>query len=673
MNSIAKFKALKSLSKAEFNAHKAENATEHNTIKTNLTKNTKNIRDIESTLRNVNVNNEAIQEASGYSIFSLPKNASSAKAKVELEGLTLVNSVENGDFSDGNTGWGIGGLGASGAVVNEIYEYTITDNTQLFSRLEYLTDDAIIGDEYFIWLNIKPIHNLTGIYIQFGEVEKPLITATANVWNEIYATLTPSTTTRLRIYPVRSMGDYANEEKVYLDNIIRINKTALGIEDYTEEQMLDLVRSGYIDGLQSVMRPTVESVGKNLESKNLLQSINGDNVYGDKVKVESNKDIYLLQNIDGGHRPLIKLYDNNNNLINSGVTISSYDGAGWVNFGAKYETSIDQSSKNVLVTITANPNICFVEYGLRANSGTIANSTDRLISQTATAYEPYKSSQLTADVPLRRVPNGVADRVYESDGQMWMEKNVEEYVLESGDITGSITTGINVDDVQVTLPSDKATFTSSTTIEGKTLVVGYPEKGYLDSLENVNTHFSGAASQKIEILVPKGTYASLAEAQADLAGTVIQYQLATPELINLTEQGLVSGQLLSQPSGTVYVSDKAYDAGVYDSGITITDTTYPIDEITTLSKVDFETGAETDLDISTAVIAGGGLSFTHPELADGDIVFFGYDFTNGSVPALTTVEYYDSRYVIEDSVTGTFYQWNVTVANGVSSIELVEV
>jgi hypothetical protein len=210
--------------------------------------------------------------------------------------------------------------------------------------------------------------------------------------------------------------------------------------------------------------------------------------------------------------------------------------------------------------------------------------------------------------------------------------------------------------------------------DNTTIYEGLPEIAYsgFDLASSIGC-YATASNQTLRIFVAKGTYASLAEAQADLVGTKIHYQLATPELINLTEQGLVSGQLLSQPSGTVYVSDKAYDAGVYDSGITITDTTYPIDEITTLSKVDFETGAETDLDISTAVIAGGGLSFTHPELADGDIVFFGYDFTNGSVPALTTVEYYDSRYVIEDSVTGTFYQWNVTVANGVSSIELVEV
>ena len=67
----------------------------------------------------------------------------------------------------------------------------------------------------------------------------------------------------------------------------------------------------------------------------------------------------------------------------------------------------------------------------------------------ATAYEPYKSSHLTADVPFRRVPNGVADKVYEADGQLWLEKNVEEYELQSADVT-SLTTGVNVDWVVIT-------------------------------------------------------------------------------------------------------------------------------------------------------------------------------------------------------------------------------
>ena len=59
-------------------------------------------------------------------------------------------------------------------------------------------------------------------------------------------------------------------------------------------------------------------------------------------------------------------------------------------------------------------------------------------------------------------------------------------------------------------------------------------------------------------IVPKGTYANLAEAQADLAGTDIHYQLATPQLINLTEEGLTDGTLMSFENGTCYLDSDTF-------------------------------------------------------------------------------------------------------------------
>ena len=51
---------------------------------------------------------------------------------------------------------------------------------------------------------------------------------------------------------------------------------------------------------------------------------------------------------------------------------------------------------------------------------------------------------------------------------------------------------------------------------------------------------------------------NLAEAQADLAGTVIHYQLATPQLINLIEQGLTDGTLMSFENGTCYLDSDTF-------------------------------------------------------------------------------------------------------------------
>ncbi len=115
-------------------------------------------------------------------------------------------------------------------------------------------------------------------------------------------------------------------------------------------------------------------------------------------------------------------------------------------------------------------------------------------------------------------------------------------------------------------------------------------------------------------------------------------------------------------------------AGIYTAeGISVMNTDFPIDRIERIAKLDFMTGLETEVDVSQAVIAGDGLSFTHPDLIDGDIVFFTYFHgIEGTEPNIT-VEYYDSRYTVKDSETEQFYRWKVSVANGVPSLEIVEV
>ncbi len=145
--------------------------------------------------------------------------------------------------------------------------------------------------------------------------------------------------------------------------------------------------------------------------------------------------------------------------------------------------------------------------------------------------------------------------------------------------------------------------------------------------------------------------------------TVLAEPIVTP--VNVT------GTLVGHPTGTIYFEPVLPVAGVYTaSGIEVTDTDFPIDYIEKIAKIDFMTGVETEVDVSQAVIAGDGLSFTHAELADGDIVFFTYyHAVEGTQPEID-VEYYDSRYTVKDSETGQFYRWKVSVANGVPSLEI---
>lgn len=135
----------------------------------------------------------------------------------------------------------------------------------------------------------------------------------------------------------------------------------------------------------------------------------------------------------------------------------------------------------------------------------------------------------------------------------------------------------------------------------------------------------------------------------------------------------VSGTLLSNPSGTVYVEPVVADAGIYNEGINVLHQDLPIDYIEKLSKVNFTTGLETELETSTVIINEDKKSFTHPELEDGDIVFFTYFHNVEGTQGELSLEYYDSRHVLKDTVTSKFYKIIQTVADGVLTDTLVEV
>ena len=223
----------------------------------------------------------------------------------------------------------------------------------------------------------------------------------------------------------------------------------------------------------------------------------------------------------------------------------------------------------------------------------------------------------------------------------------------------------------------------------------YPDCGLLRSLPNgTNDEISGSVhTQRIgtKANVASGTvidYADMADGgqyyawndegetetgvKGDTLGidaTELTYQLASPIVTPIN----VTGTLVGHPNGNVYWEPVLPVAGIYTGGIAVTDTDFPIDYIEKISKIDFMTGLETEVDVSQAVISGDGLSFTHAELVDGDIVFFTYYHSvTGTLPEISAT-YFDSRFVLKDSVTGKFYKWSITVTNGTPSIQLTEV
>jgi hypothetical protein len=151
-------------------------------------------------------------------------------------------------------------------------------------------------------------------------------------------------------------------------------------------------------------------------------------------------------------------------------------------------------------------------------------------------------------------------------------------------------------------------------------------------------------------------------------GNEVFFKLATPVTTPLNTAGV----LMSNPSGTIYREYALADAGLYSTKMDILLTSYPISTLEEIKVIDAQ-GNETYLDVSAAVIASNGLSFTHPSLVAGNLVFFSYFFEQERVEGETTVSYYDSRVVKLDTANGKFYKITFTVTNGVVALTATEV
>ena len=285
-------------------------------------------------------------------------------------------------------------------------------------------------------------------------------------------------------------------------------------------------------------------------------------------------------------------------------------------------------------------------------------------SEESTAYIIAKDEAGNI-VELKSLPNGVCDTI--EDGKLI--KRVGASILKADDIVNISTSLVNVSVVIIRKPVDYVGFGNNESPAPERMnMTGELIKGYVYSddvsslghVYSINNNFFG-------FIIEKGT--TLAQAREKLAGMKITYQLAEPEIIPIE----VSGTLLSNPSGTVHVENAVADAGLYTDKITVLQQDLPIRELEKIARVDFVTGQETELDITQAVISTDKLSFTHPDLADGDIVFFTYFYDREGTLGEVTLEYYDSRYTIKDTANEKFYQWKIISTNGTPSIALVEV
>lgn len=209
---------------------------------------------------------------------------------------------------------------------------------------------------------------------------------------------------------------------------------------------------------------------------------------------------------------------------------------------------------------------------------------------TATEYEPYKEDAIyiTAKNPetgeileLRSLPNGVKDEVRISEGKL-IKRIGEKTNVASGAV-------IN----------------------------------YADMADN-GTYYAWNDDGETETGVKGDTLG--------IDATELIYQLAQPIESNVPAQEISAG-----PGDTVMWLPHKKDKGLYtETGFIISDQSLPIKSLISVKKKDLATGQDVDIDLSTCIVAGDGLSFTSSALVEGDsiVCVYEYDDSLGTIPQI---------------------------------------
>lgn len=295
----------------------------------------------------------------------------------------------------------------------------------------------------------------------------------------------------------------------------------------------------------------------------------------------------------------------------------------------------------------------WVSKGIIPNDNLLSVNMNKRVRSVSSDTLTTSDLYLQANTKGYSLPNGVKDTIEYRNGKYYYVQRVKKYTLQASDVI-SVSPLTNVVWVSITKRSDDALIGNTAT--SITTSLYYYIKGYMlgsnidDVLTNVGTYHNWS-STTFRIGFPSGT--SIAQAQSDLAGTDIYYQLAAPIETEIEAWGNLQGY----ESGIVYVDDIKIDASIYASGVTTTSEIKSLKEIVKITN-----GVETQLDTSLAVIAVDKLSFTHPSLVDGDYVWFAYEEDGNYYKATTDITYYIDK-LVRTSPDGSVWKLDWSVDN----------
>ncbi len=538
--------------------------------------------------------------------------------ELNVKGQTLVNSVKNGDFSDGTNEW-----------INDDSILSATDKILTIKSdgsspsaafIQHNTIPMNDGNIFYFYSKVKVTNSECKhlyMYMRDGNnsnsspifyIDNP----NQNEWYELHGkcTLTKGGNGDIRGYHYYDNASIANNKVMEVDGnagVFAINMTALGIEDYTEEQMLNLVRNGYFEGMQSVVNPTFKTEGKNLFDESLWR-----NKFSTKYNTVISFHSY----------PTIP-----NTVTPIGTTFAS-SGSGTAKFtfntgkyklismriGINGDVRDDKIRDKQLFRVKPNTDYSISFNLTKIDISNYTYSNFQLEEgPTATPYEPYQSSQTSIkmadgdDCALHSLPNGVRDEIDILSQNM--VNNVNNINLKESDIssvyTGSLDVTVARLDISsvLNLPDGYFKYHSEKYIvEGYNKIPSNTRIGQLTT-EHINMVAHSTGGGFLDFVFTKGT--TLEQARQILKGTTLIYQLAEPTIEDIQ----VNGSLSSFTGGRLLQWNGYNQAHTADASGKIT-LNYPIKEIDEIFYFDNEGDKviETNFNLSSDGISITGLN-----------------------------------------------------------------
>jgi hypothetical protein len=264
------------------------------------------------------------------------------------------------------------------------------------------------------------------------------------------------------------------------------------------------------------------------------------------------------------------------------------------------------------------------------------------------------------DSELRSVP-AIADQVKVVNGEFVKVQNVQRYVLQESDVVSILDL---VDQPNITIARvDILDIIIAYSSLGRVVAIGKIEDIFsaYKTIDDVGKFSRISSNSRLYFYLTKGT--TIKQAKADLAGTVIYYQLATP----IITKPLTSGILQAKPNGTVYFEP-------YYEGSHQTDASSQI-ILPYEGTIDNLTGYDENLqpyEVPSTAYTLVGTTLTITGATENEVFYVELSRSEPLAPEMG-VNVLNNEQVTMDTADGKYYQIGFTTTNGVPTVTATEV